>query len=68
MTTVFRGLPIGAWHTLRVPLACLAERGADLSNVSAPFTVETGGRLRVEFTDAHFAHSATAARCPAPVD
>ncbi len=66
MSAVFRAAPIGAWHTLHVPLACLAERGASLSNVNAPFTVETAGRFRVEFADVHFARSIAAAHCPAP--
>jgi beta-glucosidase len=35
----------GAWTELVVPLACLAEAGATLADVSAPLLVETSGRL-----------------------
>jgi hypothetical protein len=54
---------IGAWHTLSIPLACLVDQGADLSLVSAPFTVATGGALALSISDLRFVRH-RAPSCP----
>jgi beta-glucosidase len=35
----------GQWRHLKIPLTCFAKAGADLSRVTAPFAVQTAGRL-----------------------
>jgi beta-glucosidase len=67
LTSTFSEAPIGAWRTLHLPLECLSHSGADLANVSAPFTIETAGRFAVRFADVRLARSPHARLCPAPV-
>jgi beta-glucosidase len=51
LTASFAAAPIGAWQTLSVPLACLASDGADLSHVSTPFALTTGGPFALRFSE-----------------
>jgi beta-glucosidase len=44
-------LPSGEWHTLRVPLSCLAAAGADMTRIDSPFGLLTTGRLSLVFSD-----------------
>jgi len=53
----------GETVTLAVPLACLVEAGANLSEVEAPFAIATDGRLKIAILDVRFA-PATGAACP----
>jgi beta-glucosidase len=67
LTSAFSDVPMGTWRTLHLPLDCLSRSGADLANVSAPFTVETAGRFQVRFADVRLANSPHPHHCPAPV-
>src|SRR5690606_29438827 len=40
LTPVFTGLEPGEKHTVKVPLACFAERGANLGATDVPFAIE----------------------------
>jgi hypothetical protein len=67
LTATFRAATPGTWHTLVLPLACLARAGASLATVSAPFVVETRGRFAVRFRDIRLAPATGVRSCPAPV-
>jgi beta-glucosidase len=41
----------GEWHTLRVPLSCLAAAGADTTRIDSPFGLATTGKLSLAFSD-----------------
>jgi beta-glucosidase len=41
----------GQWRHLKVPLACFARAGADLSRVTTPFAVQTAGRLALSLAN-----------------
>jgi beta-glucosidase len=45
------GLAPGEWHTLRVPLSCLAAAGADMTRIDSPFGLATTGELSLAFSD-----------------
>ena len=70
MTASFASAPIGAWQTLSIPLACFTAQGADLSHVSAPFAVATGGQFALSFAEVGIARAAGKTDCsgfnPAP--
>jgi hypothetical protein len=66
-TSAFAAVRPGTWHTLRVPLSCLAQRGATLADVSAPFVIETAGRLAVTIESVHFERSRPGETCSAPL-
>jgi beta-glucosidase len=44
-------LPLGEWRTVRIPLACFRDAGADLSRITAPMVLGTGGSLGLSFSD-----------------
>ena len=52
------------WTTLDLPLACLAQRGADLSQVSAPLALITAAKFEVTIADIRFVTADTAKSCP----
>ncbi len=45
LTSTLRSTPTGQWQTLSYSLSCFLAQGADLSNVEAPFSIATTGRL-----------------------
>ncbi|MBS0374618.1 MAG: glycoside hydrolase family 3 C-terminal domain-containing protein [Proteobacteria bacterium] len=51
------------WTELVVPLTCLAQRGATLSDVSAPLLIETSGQLALRIREARLEERPGAA-CP----
>jgi beta-glucosidase len=61
----FRSAHAGSWETLTIPLTCLQRAGGTLERVSAPFALESSGRLGVSFDDIRFVRATTAA-CPPP--
>jgi beta-glucosidase len=63
MTARFASSPAGSWQTLSIPLACLADQGADLSHVSAPFAVTTGGQFAVSFAEIRISRRPGNAHC-----
>lgn len=63
LTESFRSARAGSWVTLTLPLTCLHRTGAVLELVSAPFALESSGRLGVSFDDIRFVRD-TAGTCP----
>jgi beta-glucosidase len=63
MTARFASAPIGTWQTLSIPLACFTSNGADLSHVSAPFTVASNGKFAVSFSEVRISRDAGNATC-----
>ena len=64
LTQSFRAAGTGSWATLTLPLACLHRMdGIPGLVVSAPFALESAGRLSVSFDDIRFVHDPSAA-CP----
>jgi beta-glucosidase len=59
----FRSAHAGSWETLTIPLTCFHGTGGTLERVSAPFALESSGRLGVRFDDIRFVRETTAA-CP----
>jgi beta-glucosidase len=59
----FRSAHAGSWETLTIPLTCFHGTGGTLERVSAPFALESSGRLGVSFDDIRFVRETTAA-CP----
>ncbi len=47
ITQAVGGSPAGQWMHLKIPLACFAHAGADMSRISAPFSVTTSGELEL---------------------
>jgi beta-glucosidase len=45
--------PAGQWAHLKIPLSCFAHSGADMSRISAPFSVSTSGELELSVGDIH---------------
>jgi beta-glucosidase len=43
-------LPSGQWRVLGVPLKCFAATGADMTRITAPFRVSTGGSLNISLS------------------
>lgn len=51
VTDAIKAVPDHQWGSLELPLACFSRRGADLSNVQAPLTLETSGQLGLIITE-----------------
>jgi beta-glucosidase len=66
-TRLFAALAPGRPHTLKIPLACLAARGADLTRVDQPFSLRSDAGFAAAFTRirvvAGAARDADAVRC-----
>ena len=58
----------GQWQTVRVPLRCLSEKGADLTNVVAPFVIDTSGKLAVSIQGVHLEQGSAITKCPPLLD
>jgi beta-glucosidase len=43
----------GQWGHLKMPLACFARAGADMSHVTTPFALETTGKLALTIANIH---------------
>jgi hypothetical protein len=63
LTQSFRSARPGSWETLTLSLTCLHRTGAALELLSAPFALETSGRLSVSFDDIRLVRD-TAGTCP----
>jgi beta-glucosidase len=53
ITQALGSSPAGQWMHLKIPLACFARAGADMSRISAPFSVTTGGELELSVGSIH---------------
>ncbi|WP_246450446.1 glycoside hydrolase family 3 protein [Sphingomonas rhizophila] len=49
--------PVGQWQTISVPLGCFQRAGLDVTKVSQPFVLSTGGALRLSISDIRIASS-----------
>ncbi|HWF97898.1 MAG TPA: putative glycoside hydrolase, partial [Steroidobacteraceae bacterium] len=45
ITAELRRAPLERWQHLKIPLACFAHAGADMSHITMPFGIATTGRL-----------------------
>jgi beta-glucosidase len=68
LTATLSGYTPGARHTVKVPLACFADRGLNLGGVEVPFSVSATAPFSAAFTDikvvAGAAKDADAVACP----
>jgi beta-glucosidase len=55
---------VGAWHTLKVPLACFREKGADLGRVAEPMVISSASRMQLSIAAVSLAADASGAVCP----
>jgi beta-glucosidase len=67
ITGLFQQSPVGAWTSLKVPLACFTAAGADLTSVATPFLLETHGDFVVSISGIALAPDGGAAKCPGVV-
>jgi beta-glucosidase len=51
LTQVLAAAPRGEWRHLKVPLSCFAKSGADMSRVTTPFALATGGALTLRLAN-----------------
>lgn len=51
LTATLSGYALGAKHTVKVPLACFADRGLNLGGVEVPFSVSASAPFSAAFTD-----------------
>jgi beta-glucosidase len=66
LTQDFAQSPVGTWQTLSLPLACLSAAGADLTEVVAPFALQTAGHFSLVISDIGLVHGTTSrpTSCP----
>lgn len=65
VTSLISGLPAGEWRTLRIPLRCFAEKGADMGRIDTPFRLSTDGPMELRFADIEVVSDTQAqATCP----
>ncbi|MBV8742716.1 MAG: glycoside hydrolase family 3 C-terminal domain-containing protein [Sinobacteraceae bacterium] len=55
ITSTIRSLQPGHWVTVSLPLACFAQRSADLSDVAAPFALSATGEAAITISDVRMA-------------
>jgi len=65
LTHSFAAAPIGVWRTLSYPLSCFTAHGADLSNLEAPFEIESAGAFSLTIAEARLVQRNGAASCDA---
>lgn len=61
---VLLAAPVGQWRTLRIPLACFAKAGADLSHLDSVLRLQTAGRFAMSFSDVRLSEARADDRCP----
>ncbi len=66
VTSTFQGAKIGEWRTAKIRLSCFMAKGADMTQVSAPFVLSTAGRFSLAFTEIRLASNEGDATCPTP--
>ena len=62
--TILSQAPVGVWHTLKVPLGCFRDKGADLARIAAPMVISTATRMRLSLAAVNLASDANGAVCP----
>jgi beta-glucosidase len=63
LTRTFKTATPGQWHTLSIPLSCLAAAGADLKEVAVPLAIETSGRFDLSISEARLSTQARDPEC-----
>ena len=63
LTQRLQTAPLGEWRTMSYSLACFTTRGADLSNVEAPFAIETAARFSLTIADVRLVEHRGPLRC-----
>ena len=58
---------VGTWHTLKVPLACFREKGADLKRIAEPMVISSASRVQLSIARVSLASDANGAVCPKAV-
>ena len=56
--------PVGEWRTLKVPLACFREHGADLARITEPMVMGSSGRLRLSIATVTLQTDSSGGVCP----
>ncbi|MBB6254630.1 glycoside hydrolase family 3 protein [Nitrospirillum iridis] len=64
LTSVLKAAPVGQWQTLKIKLSCFKKAGADLSHVTTPFALSTGGTLRLSLATVRLSADPAGAICP----
>ncbi|WP_246134318.1 glycoside hydrolase family 3 protein [Nitrospirillum amazonense] len=64
LTSVLKAAPLGQWQTLKVKLSCFKQAGADLSRVTTPFALSTGGTLRLSLATVRLSADPAGSICP----
>jgi beta-glucosidase len=55
VTDTLRGAPKGEWQRLAIPLGCFMRAGAEMTKVSTPFSLATGGKLTIAVSNVSIA-------------
>ncbi|TWB31771.1 exo-1,4-beta-glucosidase [Nitrospirillum bahiense] len=64
LTSVLKAAPLGQWQTLKIKLSCFKQAGADLSRVTTPFALSTGGTLRLSLATVRLSANPAGSICP----
>jgi beta-glucosidase len=64
VTSTLSGAKLGEWRTAKIKLSCFKAKGADMTHVSAPFTLSSAGRMTLSFTEIRLASNEGDAFCP----
>jgi beta-glucosidase len=71
-TKLFQNIPVGVKTTVKIPIACFADKGLDLEIVNTPFLVYTEGAFSVSFANVRWvpkgANDPDAQKCSDLVD
>ena len=63
LTQQLQSAPVGEWRTMSYSLACFSTRGADLSNVEAPFAIESAARFSLTIANVRLVEHRGPLRC-----
>jgi len=61
---VLNAAPVGAWRTVKVKLACFRRGGEDLTAVTSPVSIATGGKLALSIGELRLAPNQNDGICP----
>jgi beta-glucosidase len=67
VSPVLAAAPVDEWRSLKVPLKCFAAAGADVTQVTEPFVLSTGGKLTITLQGVKLTTDPAGAVCPAKV-
>ena len=63
--TQLLGRADGGWRTVKIKLSCFRNRGADVTQITAPIRITTSGRLALSISELKLAANDGDAVCPA---